>query len=149
LGGLSGADSKCKGLAMSAALGGTWMAWVSTSGSTPGARFSPSSVGYRMLDGTLIAASLTALTSSGPAHAINLDENAAAGSCPTGNLNATKVWTATASDGTLVADGCNGFTSGNSGSTAAYGHCDGTSNWTYANNSQSCDRSFHIYCFEQ
>jgi hypothetical protein len=149
LGGLTGADSKCKGLAKSAGLGGTWMAWISTSGSTPGMRFSPSTVGYRLLDGTVVAASLTALTSSGPMHAINLDENASSSSCPTGNLTATKVWTATASDGTLYADGCSGFTSGSSGATALYGHCDGIPNWTSANNPQSCDRNFHIYCFEQ
>jgi hypothetical protein len=102
-----------------------------------------------MLDGTLVAASLAALRSGGPMHAITLDENAVADSCPAGDLNATKVWTATASDGTLYADGCTGFTSGSSGPTAVYGHCDGTANWTSANFPQSCDRTFHIYCFEQ
>jgi hypothetical protein len=124
--------------------GSTWKAWISDSSSSPSARFAQSTIGYRLLDGSLVAASWTALTGGTLAHAIDLDE--------TGKpfQNGSEVWTATATDGTLVLDGCSSFTTTAQTAPYAYeGVADQTSgNWTEVYE-QFCDRTAHIYCFEQ
>jgi hypothetical protein len=144
LGGHAGADATCQQLAAAAGLGGTWMAWISDSASCPSARFLHASNAYRLLDGTVVAASFSALVSGSLGHGIDLDQG---GHPPTGT---TEVWTATNPDGTLAGDGCSSFTSGNhAASTPAVGVADNTdATWTdvYL---QFCDRSDHLYCFEQ
>ena len=144
LGGHAGADATCQQLAAAAGLGGTWMAWISDSASSPSARFHQASDAYRLLDGSVVAASWSALVSGSLGHAIDRDEG---GHPPTGT---TEVWTATNPDGTLAGDGCSSFTSGNhSAPTPAVGVAENTNaTWTdvYL---QFCDRSDHVYCFEQ
>jgi hypothetical protein len=144
LGGHAGADATCQQLASAAGLGGTWMAWISDSASWPSARFNQASYPYRLLDGTVFAASWSALVGGSLQHGIALDESSHP---PTGT---TETWTATNTDGTLNADGCSSFTSGShTASTPAVGVAGNTDvTWTdvYL---QFCDRSDHIYCFEQ
>lgn len=144
LGGHAGADATCHQLATAAGLGGTWMAWISDSASCPSARFNHASDAYRLLDGTVVAASWSSLVSGSLGHGIDLDES---GHPPTGT---TEVWTATNPDGTLAGDGCGSFTSGsNSASTPVVGVADNTdATWTEVY-LQFCDRSDHVYCFEQ
>jgi len=144
LGGHGGADATCQQLATAAGLAGTWMAWISDNASSPSARFHHASVAYRLIDGTVVAASWSALVSGSLGHGIDLDER---GHPPTGT---TEVWTATNTDGTLAGDGCSSFTSGsNAATTPAVGVADNTdATWTdvYL---QFRDRSDHVYCFEQ
>lgn len=149
LGGHVGADATCQSLATAAALGGTWMAWLSDSSSSPSARFSKLTVGYALLDGTPVAASWTALSSSGPTHAIDLTETGE--SLATASDDASKTWTATLVTGALGAPSCGDFASNAATATGQVGHCTGTGtvNWTSAYSTESCNVPNHLYCFEQ
>jgi hypothetical protein len=144
LGGNGGADMKCQSAATAASLGGTWKAWVSDSSSSPSARFTQSSIGYRLLDGSLVAASWGALTGGALAHPIDLDETLKP------FQNGSEVWTATSTNGTLSASGCNGFTTtAHTDPFVLEGLADNTSaGWTSMYD-QFCDRTAHVYCFEQ
>jgi hypothetical protein len=145
LGGTAGADATCGQLATAASLGGQWMAWVSDDASSPSSRFDQATYAYRRLDGTVVAADWTSLTSGTLAAGVELDEN---GQPVAGGTS--EVWTATNTDGTLSADGCNSFTSGSSSAPTVVvgvsGNTDGTWTDVYL---QFCDRSDHVYCFEQ
>jgi hypothetical protein len=144
LGGHAGADAFCQQRATTAGLGGTWMAWISDSASSPSARFNHASDAYRLLDGTVVAASWSALVSGSLGHGIDLDES---GHAPTGT---TEVWTATNPDGTLAGDGCSSFTSGSHSATTPVVGVAGNTNATWTDvYLQFCDRSDHVYCFEQ
>jgi hypothetical protein len=144
LGGYAGADMKCQSAATAASLGGTWKAWVSDNGSSPSARFTQSSIGYRLLDGSVVAANWGALTGGGLTHPIDLDETIKP------FQGVSEVWTATQTNGTLSQDGCNSFTT--TGYTDPFvfeGLADKTTAaWTSVYQ-QRCDRSAHLYCFEQ
>jgi hypothetical protein len=145
LGGYGGADDKCGTIAAGAGLGGAWKAWISVSASSPSARFTKATTEYRLLDGTIVAASWTALTSGTLAHGITLDE---AGK-PLSNTT-TEVWTATTSNGTLYTDGCTSFGSALNGAPYAAVGISGKSDATWTEvYTQYCDRLVHLYCFEQ
>jgi hypothetical protein len=144
LGGYAGADATCQTLANAAGLGGVWMAWISDGSSSPSARFTRASYAYRLLDGTTVAASYSALTGGSLAHAIDRDERAHAVS------GTTEVWTATNTDGTLAASACNGFTSSSHGAAYAVEGISGNADGTWTNvYEQFCDRTAHLYCVEQ
>src|SRR4051812_26024409 len=59
LGGLSGADSKCQGLAAAAGLPGAYKAWLADTTGAPISRFVHSTGPYRLVNGTTIAANWT------------------------------------------------------------------------------------------
>jgi hypothetical protein len=145
LGGYAGADSTCQSLAHAAGLGGVWAAWISDNASSPSMRFTQANYEYALLDGTVVASDWTALTSGALAHGIDEDEHGQ----PVGG-GTTEVWTATATDGTLFADGCNSFSTGSSNATTVEvgvsGNTDATWTEVYL---QFCDRSDHMYCVEQ
>jgi hypothetical protein len=149
LGGHAGADSTCQGLAAAANLGGTWMAWISDASSSPNRRFSKATIGYRLLDGRLVAANWTALASGNPlGTAIDLDEHGASLAGP--DSNASKTWTATATDGTTDTNSCNDFASNSSSASGEIGYCtSATNNWTMASSAEGCTAAHHLYCFEQ
>jgi hypothetical protein len=143
-GGAAGATAICGTLATTAGIGGAWRAWVSDNTTSPSAGFSQGAIDYRMLDGTVVATSWTAVVSGALSHAIDLDET---GKAFTG---ATGVWTNTNTNGTPVTttgNDCTNFTS-NAGSGVA-GDCTSTSaSWTFQAPG-FCSPSLHLYCFEQ
>jgi hypothetical protein len=144
LGGHAGADAKCLTAATAANLGGAWKAWVSDSSSSPSARFTQSSLGYRLLDGSLVAASWASLTSGTLGNGIDLDETGK----PVTNA---EVWTGTGTNGSLYgAAGCNNFTTtANTDPFVEEGVTGQTTyKWTEVYE-QYCDRNAHLYCFEQ
>jgi|SRR5579859_5175544 len=149
LGGHAGADATCQTLATGAGLGGTWMAWISDSTSSPSQRFSKPTVGYFLLDGTAVAASWTTLTTSGPIHAIDLSETGV--SLAAASSDASKTWTATVASGALGTPSCGDFASSASSKSGTVGHCTGTGtvNWTSAYTGEACSVPNHLYCFEQ
>lgn len=61
-GGLAGADAKCQASADAASLGGTFMAWLSTSTTSAADRLVHAGVPYTRVDGTLIASDWADLT---------------------------------------------------------------------------------------
>jgi len=143
-GGAHGADIKCQQIADAGGFGGTWMAWVSDSSTSPATRFTKATVPYRLLDGTLVATDWTALTRGPLSHGVNQDE--AGAQHPT-----AEVWTATGSDGNLLGTAtCSNFTSTDSSLTGVVGNSDATdANWTVVFG-QFCDRAnVRLYCVEQ
>ena len=143
LGGAAGADATCQTLATAASLGGTWMAWISDSTSSPSTRFTKSTDPYRLIDGTLVASNWTSLTSSSLTHAIDHDEHLSV-------VSNSEVWTATSTSGALYSAGCSGFTAATSSSTVEVG-ISGKTDLTWTNvYSQFCNRTDpRLYCFEQ
>ena len=75
-GGVTGADDKCQERALAVNLLGTYKAWISGNelASSPSARFTHSTVPYRLLDGSVVADDWADLTDGTLQHAINLSE---------------------------------------------------------------------------
>ena len=155
LGGWQGADAKCQSAADAAGLPGTYMAWISTSTSTPASRFSITADPYVRIDGTVVANSWVELT-SGPLQAqIDINEY---GGTPTTRW----VWTNTYQDGTAINPpayyNCADYTLVSQSGTTFYSivgwagvnppgtYYDGS--WTNQNVT-SCDSLCHLYCFQQ
>jgi hypothetical protein len=149
LGGHAGADAACQALATAANLGGTWMAWISDSTSSPNRRFSKATVAYRLLDGGLVAANWTALASGNNlGSAIDLDETGASLAGSTGD--GSKTWTATATDGTTDSANCSDFGANAASASGEVGYCTSVTNtWTVATSAEGCAAMNHLYCFEQ
>ena len=140
LGGLAGADAKCKLLAQSAGLGsGTWVAWLSTN--TTFAKDRITSAGPWTLVGLAgIAVTKAQLTAPPLGRPLRRNENGQA-------VNGL-VWTGTAPNGTFTDDDCNDWTTefpffhAASGDSLASGDV-----WTAATASD-CQTPHRLYCFE-
>lgn len=144
LGGLSGGDAICQGLATTAGLPGTYKAWLSDDTSSVSSRFVPSSGPYRLVNGTTIATSFTDLTDGTLLTLINVTETggdrgvslaAWTGTLPNGNATNGAAFTcANWSPGGV--DGIVGLvTRGDSG-------------WTLTEDIL-CSALNHLYCFQQ
>ena len=144
LGGIAGADATCNGLASSAGLGGSWVAWLSTTTLDAVDRLTPGSGPFvRAVDGTKIADDIADLTDGSLDVAIEDDENGT-------NVGSDPVWTATAADGLYKGTGdCNGWTSNSSTFRAEIGNSgSSTTLWT-TRRTRACDFSTaRLYCFE-
>lgn len=95
LGGLQGADQKCKDTAVAAGLGGNWKAWLSDSNISVASRFNKSTNPYKLLNGTTIANSWNDLTDGTLSAPITLMENG--GTVPAN----TRVYTNTLANGNI------------------------------------------------
>ena len=137
--GLGGGDAICNRRAtVSASLGGTWKAWLSTSSVNAKDRIPDAE--YRLVDGTTIVANNKADLLDGTIdNRINKDEGS--------NSAATIVWTGTETSGIVSPNHCNGWTSINTigwfGSTT-----EADSRWTRLG-IRSCTDNTRLYCFEQ
>ncbi len=144
-GGALGADALCQAAADLAGLGGTWMAWVSDSTTSPAARFRRGSDDFVRLDGALLATSWSDLTDGALAAPIDVDEYGVA----QGNH---EVWTHTSTSGTaLIGAPCDDWTNPSASAPNAEQGLAASTNgdWTSAY-LQVCDRADdHLYCFEQ
>lgn len=144
LGGLAGADATCNDLATTAGLGGTWVAWLSTSTVNARDRLDPTSGPFvRAADlGTVIGNDIPDLTDGLLIAPVSLDEN---GSVPSG----AKAWTGTGTNGTLSISTCGDWTS--TGGQGIQGRVQGGgSDWTIVSQ-VSCANAVnfgHFYCFE-
>ena len=94
-GGVAVADQMCAQQAAAAGLPGTYLAWLSVTGTQPRGRFSESTVPYALPDGTQVAADWDALLTDGPSAPIDMT---AAGAKAAG-ADDTKVWTGTDREG--------------------------------------------------
>lgn len=147
LGGESGADNLCQGLANAQKLGGKWRAWLSGADPSSGvaSRFEREPPApYVLLDATPVADSWEALTVEGALdNPIILDETmspVAAGS--------SNVWTGTRPNGLPSDATCAGWNSVQAFGTV--GDCTSTSeSWTASNSSVPCTSQARLYCFEQ
>ena len=139
---LSSADAVCQGLATTAGLPGTYMAWLSDDTDSPDTRFTKATVPYVLVDGTLLADTWDDLVMNGLDAPINLTDTLA--------TVADNVWTGTDAAGTANADHCDGWSNGSmmfSGQRGLSSAMD--SDWT-SESVQMCDESaYRIYCFQQ
>ncbi len=161
LGGLTGADTKCKTLADNSSItsirGRTWAAWLSDSANSPAQPsaqrpFTHATVPYNLVDGTTIIASswtdlITNKNGNYLTNPISKDES--------GNVVSGNMWTSTApigdnSCGSCSSRNCSNWTSGSNPSIGVKGYTPSTtSSWT-TSAGEYCDSNFlHLYCFEQ
>lgn len=139
------ADDVCQSVASAAGLGGTFMAWLSDSNTTPSQRFDHSSVPYALLDGTVIADDWNDLVDGQLYSAIDTTE-----SVQPVDPDTTTVATATASNGTLnVFNGhCNNWTSASSMYSTTVGNEENVFSWSESG-AVGCNTPVKLYCFEQ
>ncbi len=145
LGGLAGADAICNGLASTAGLAGTYVAWLSTTTVDARDRLTePGGAGFVRTDGAVVATSIADLLDNSLASPIQLDENGT-------DIGAESVWTGTYSGGVaaspLAIELCSDWTSGGShaGGIGASDETDGTWSLTVPS---ICSLERHLYCFE-
>ena len=149
-GGLDGADAICQERAAAAGLPGTgWKAWLSDSTWNAINRIPEGQ--YFLVDGTLVANSITDLTDGSLEAPINRNEY--------GQAQSGIVWTATTLDGIGTGNTCNNWTDASSqsggcpdpgdpfcgsvGSTAAT-----NAEWTKLNAAPfQCNAQYNLYCF--
>ena len=143
MGGVAGADQKCNLSAQAAQLGGTWVAWVSSSSVNAIDRVTAAGPWVLINTSTTIFNNKANLATS-PLLPINATEQ---GHTITTASTVTHVWTGTDNGGNAAASTCNGWSS----STLAYGTIGfaySTSGWT-SYTDQDCGATNHLYCFEQ
>ncbi|MBI4014614.1 MAG: DUF1554 domain-containing protein [Candidatus Aenigmarchaeota archaeon] len=140
LGGLAGADAKCQGLAEAAGLGGTWVAWLSTSTVDAKDRI-PDIRYFRPSDKATVATSKVDLTNGNINNPINIDEKGAI------SLSGF-VWTGTQATGMKDIRYCEEWTSSDNAKNGLVGSRSNTdSKWTKLGYSM-CNSFFRVYCFE-
>ena len=154
LGGLSGADAKCQGLATAAGLPGTYKAWLSDEATSASSRLTHSTLPYVLVSGSTVAKNWTQLTSGLLAHAI--DRTELGGTPPASTTiectGASSVFTGTDPDGfsTLSTTGCGGWTSVSVAEEAQIGDYKSTgSNWTRRCSRPVCSAFLALYCLQQ
>jgi len=138
LGGLAGADTKCNVLATNAGLGGTWVAWLSTSGGSAISRIVDQQ--YRNTNGEVAFTSKFFMSIVGAWVAINYDEF--------GNSTGSDLaWTASNAVGLQRPDTCSDWasTSGEAGT----GNPSVSNEWSLSGVATSpCTESHRLICFE-
>jgi hypothetical protein len=146
LGGLAGADQKCRDRAVAGGLGGTWRAWLSTSSVSAKDRVLDAT--YRTLDGRLVATHKADLTDGAITSLIDVDEFGA----PAG----VNVWTGTLSNGTAHGSNtCLDWTSASEDVFGGFGlSAYGATSWTHwvidiDPIAQCAISTLSLYCFEQ
>jgi hypothetical protein len=152
LGGLSGADAKCQGLANAAGVTGTFKAWLSDRMTAASSRLSHGSVPYALVDRTVVAPNWSGLTSGTLVHAI--DETESGAPPPTtplceGGVGHT-AWTNTLEDGSKIGPAdCNKWGSSTAGMmSGGVGSADRTTKWSN-DCTLSCSQSAALLCIQQ
>ena len=143
LGGLAGADADCQSLALGAGLSGTFKAWLSTSTVNASTRLGTAR-GFVRRDGQPFADTVSDITTGKILNSIDIDETGA-------NIGFTKVWTATATDGTVIPGfTCLDWTDSTSSNQGDLGFTSGGPfTWTEAFSGIACSNAFqHLFCFD-
>ena len=147
MGGLSGADSKCKSAAEAAGLTRTYKAILSDSGNDAEDRLIISGEVYIIdsLDNSnLVVNSGVALWNTDSVNllsSIDLDEN--------GNTVNDSVWTGTGSDGGVLIDNCTNWTSSVGGTDGFIGSSASLNDQWVESISEGCNNSNRLYCISQ
>lgn len=145
LGGLYGADQRCRSLAAKAGLQRpeTFQAWLSTSTTPAADRLRHSNGRYALVNGLVVAQDWASLTSGDLLHTITADESS--------QLRDTRVWTGTLADGQPApgSEFCGDWDAGpwpvlygGAGRSLA-----ADSGWSFYAN-EGCDSALRLYCFE-
>ena len=139
MGGLAGADARCNELAQAAGLGGTFVAWLSTT--LVAARDRVTSDGpWSLVGESDVAVTKVELTSPPLTKPIRRDE--------TGAFVSGRVWTGTGAGGGLLAGDCRGWTEDRGTDDTAVGDTGSNGpSWTAARPTE-CVGNRRLYCFQ-
>ncbi|HEX2613007.1 MAG TPA: hypothetical protein VHO02_05405 [Fibrobacteria bacterium] len=142
--GLSGADSLCGAWAQAAALGGSWKAFLSTSGVNAKDRINDVGPWYNVNQTTLLFNNKTGFT-VGAQSAIRTEYGGSA----SGNA-----WTGTKANGTADMVNCSNWTQGGGSAYASVGSPsitldDGPGWMAKGGNAPACSTPARVYCIEQ
>ncbi len=142
--GASGADSRCSNLAAAAGLPGTYKAWISTSSSSPGSRFSKSMGPYMLPDlTTIVAENYADLTDGTIQHTINREEHNV-------QIATEEIWTGTSSSGAVTAaTTCSDWSTFSSLWNGETGRTSATNSAWTSQGDDKCNVYKRIYCFQQ
>jgi hypothetical protein len=149
-GGVTGADAKCQFLADQSTQmrikGRTFLAWISSSATSPAARLTHATSAYIRADGVVVASNWTDLTNGGLANGISFDELG-------NNRNNTGAWTGTNTVGaTYTGNSCSDWTSslgGVGGFKGERGNVGGSGSGWSGGAQDDCDAAHRLYCFEK
>jgi cysteine-rich repeat protein len=142
------ADDICAEEATKAGLGGTFRAWLSTPKTTPTLRFTASALPYRRTDGTMLAANLESLLTTGPQLPLGVTADGKPLVSDAVNCD-NYVWTGTIASGLASEFTCDGFVTASLNVTGTVGNFNAvTEKWTSAC-PVPCDSLARLYCFEQ
>ena len=140
VGGLTGADALCQGLANTAGLPGTFLAWLSDSTHSPSTRFGKAG-SFVLIDGTTVADSWNDLTDGILQSSINQTELG-------DTLGSERVWTGTGIDGQQTGSTCLSWISGGT-NLGRSGFTDASDTTWTDERGYLCDTGQRLYCFEQ
>ena len=146
LGGLYGADQRCRSLAAKAGLlrPETYRAWLSTATTAAGDRLSHSGGRYTLVNGLVVAQDWASLTSGSLLNTITADEGS--------QYQDTRVWTGTLADGqpAVGSEFCENWGDNYSG-FLVYGGAGRSlaadAGWSFFADS-GCGAEYRLYCFE-
>jgi len=139
LGGLAGADAKCQAGAEYARRGGTWIAWLSDSGTDAIDRVASDGPWYT-LDGHLAFAHKVDLAGT-PGAVIEVDQDG-------GIVATSSYWTGTQLGGTKDVANCNDWTSESNDDEGVWGNGRNAAQWTAANHPAACLGAINLLCLE-
>jgi hypothetical protein len=147
--GLAGADAICNWVALDAALGGHWVAWLSDSTHDAIDRIADVGPWYRM-DGVEAFHNKAALTGN-PLVPIQIDEtHADTEAVPTPDGIPNIPWTGTLPGGTRSPSTCHDWVDNSPGDVGLCGANTATTERKWSDLGEPpCNRPYHLYCFEQ
>jgi hypothetical protein len=146
LGGLTGADAKCKSVAQNAGLRRDYKAIVSNVSTNIADRLTITGSIYKVVGSNkvLIADSASALWSPPLLSAVDRNENEAS------VTSGSQVWTGSADDGTKALNFCDNWNSNSVSQQGDYGIADRTDGqWLDAGSNSTCNNSKRLYCISQ
>jgi hypothetical protein len=138
-GGLAGGDAICATRAAAAGLAGTFVAWLSDSGTNADTRLGTAR-GFVRVDGLPFADQVSDITGNKIWHAIRIDETGA-------DAGAAEVWTGTLPNGSESVGGDCGDWTSTLGSGLDGSASGGPASWTNRQN-VSCNGARRLYCFQ-
>jgi hypothetical protein len=141
IGGISGANAVCQGLAEVQGYKGTFKAWLSSTTYSPATHFDQRGSFY-LVTGTKIADNWSDLTDGTIDNVIDRNETGSSVAAP-------NIWTGTGSDGNMYNSiyTCTDWTSTSGHSyTGSYSYTD--YRWTRASSVSSCANQYRLYCFQ-
>jgi hypothetical protein len=138
--GFAGGDGFCASAAEAGGLGGTWVAWLSTSRTNAIDRVTGAGPWYLVDRKTLVFLNKAALATV-PRVGIAMNELAVEG--PTSR----QVWTGTSNGGIASPLTCDDWSNGTNTGRGMTGNAGGKNDWTTLFE-EPCDRERSLYCFE-
>ena len=139
-GGLAGADKICNDLAKAQNLPGTYVAWVSTTGTNAIDRITANGP-WQRVDGQVVASTKAQLATGALTTALRRDEKN-----QEPPLAEDRVWTATGANGLFVGgNDCAGWTGAGNGRVGEAEHANGQ--WTTIAD-EACTEVNRVYCFQ-